>query len=450
MNSANEISFDAVLWTHKDVRATAAGDEYPVKIRVTYRRKRKYFQVQYNGKSLYLTERTFDEITSTTDNKFRGVKRDMRRAIDDKKDALKEKADRIKPFSLDKLSERNTGFLAVFRDYCDQMQGKGKIGSHRAYMSAYRAFYAFRSGHEIEAADITVDTLKDFEAYLLQPHSWGKDKDGNPKPKRKINKTSVGIYMRSLKVIYNQCIQINSDLAHLYPFRKHQNERGKYAIKKGSGHKGIALLPDQIRAFMATPIEKDLSDPMYVAKRTWEFLFRCQGMNVVDFARLEYSNLKPDRIEYIRRKTRDTEVEEKPIVVPLTPEIQAIIDEMGRPQKSGYVFDILHQRMTPEIEDKAIQACTKQLNKYLKKLCEQCDLPTITSYSSRHSYASLMKWSGAPEALISEALGHADVKTTQHYLSRFDVTVQRDANATALMMLQQESDSTDEPEKKSA
>ncbi|WP_320905747.1 tyrosine-type recombinase/integrase, partial [Phocaeicola sp.] len=42
------------------------------------------------------------------------------------------------------------------------------------------------------------------------------------------------------------------------------------------------------------------------------------------------------------------------------------------------------------------------------------------TYVARHSFASVLKKSGVNIALISEALGHSDLATTQIYLDSFD------------------------------
>ena len=44
----------------------------------------------------------------------------------------------------------------------------------------------------------------------------------------------------------------------------------------------------------------------------------------------------------------------------------------------------------------------------------------MTTYVARHSFASVLKKSGVSIALISEALGHSDLSTTQVYLDSFD------------------------------
>lgn len=41
-------------------------------------------------------------------------------------------------------------------------------------------------------------------------------------------------------------------------------------------------------------------------------------------------------------------------------------------------------------------------------------------YMSRHTWATIAKSRGIPVAVISEALGHASVSTTEGYLKRFE------------------------------
>ena len=44
----------------------------------------------------------------------------------------------------------------------------------------------------------------------------------------------------------------------------------------------------------------------------------------------------------------------------------------------------------------------------------------LTSYVSRHTYATVLKKSGAKVSMISEALGHQNEKVTEIYLKQFE------------------------------
>lgn len=62
-----------------------------------------------------------------------------------------------------------------------------------------------------------------------------------------------------------------------------------------------------------------------------------------------------------------------------------------------------------------------KVNSNLKLIAIQLGLNTnLTTYVARHSFATVLKKSGVNIALISEALGHSDLATTQIYLDSFD------------------------------
>ena len=44
----------------------------------------------------------------------------------------------------------------------------------------------------------------------------------------------------------------------------------------------------------------------------------------------------------------------------------------------------------------------------------------LITHCARHSFATILKRSGINIAIISEALGHSDLKTTQIYLDSFE------------------------------
>ena len=52
----------------------------------------------------------------------------------------------------------------------------------------------------------------------------------------------------------------------------------------------------------------------------------------------------------------------------------------------------------------------------------------ILTYYARHSWATIAKRKLVPVSVISEGLGHADLKTTQIYLDSFDDDVLDQAN----------------------
>lgn len=71
----------------------------------------------------------------------------------------------------------------------------------------------------------------------------------------------------------------------------------------------------------------------------------------------------------------------------------------------------------------------KRLNIKLKELAKLANIDEdLTTYYARHSWAIIAKRKLVPISVISEGLGHADLKTTQIYLDSFDDNVLDQAN----------------------
>lgn len=47
------------------------------------------------------------------------------------------------------------------------------------------------------------------------------------------------------------------------------------------------------------------------------------------------------------------------------------------------------------------------------------DIPALSFYTARHTYANSLKQAGVPVGVIAEALGHGDVRVTDSYLKSF-------------------------------
>ena len=65
----------------------------------------------------------------------------------------------------------------------------------------------------------------------------------------------------------------------------------------------------------------------------------------------------------------------------------------------------------------------KKINKDIREIAQEIGLPQagqITFYWARHTYATTLKRSGIPTAVISEALGHSSEATTKAYLDKFE------------------------------
>ena len=71
-------------------------------------------------------------------------------------------------------------------------------------------------------------------------------------------------------------------------------------------------------------------------------------------------------------------------------------------------------------EKKKVSDITKRVNRSLKVIGTAVGIEGLSTYSARHSYATVLKRSGANIAFISESLGHQNVRTTENYLASFE------------------------------
>ncbi|MDZ7608855.1 MAG: site-specific integrase [Cyclobacteriaceae bacterium] len=314
-----------------------------------------------------------------------------------------------KPFSFERLEneivfkETSKGILGIFQDTLNDLLKEKRIGTFKAYNNAFSAFQQFRKGKELKPDELTLQTLKDFEAYLKTPrtHKYRKTK-------KAAGKNTIAMYMRTLRIIFNQAIDRDPTLkiCILLPENKMINVDIK--IKLGAGSKGQALSAEEIQKLIL--IKAVPGTLAYEAKNLWLFSFYCQGINFRDIAYLQYKNIKPEHIEYVRRKTSETERKEELMQIPLSPIISEIIVYLGNPNKdeNSFVFNIINNTMDIVEQDATIRQKLKVTNKWLRQICAANDLPPITTYWARHSYASLLKDLNESVELIREMLGHAD------------------------------------------
>ncbi len=435
--SKHQITIAEILWIHSKTKEGL----HPLKIKVTYNRVTRYYPIQIAAKNVYLSKTQWEKIQG---KQVRGDNKEIKEAIEDAKSHARNIVASItsnrRPFTFGRfesefiLNTSSKGFIGFFEDYLSELLEEGRAGTYQTYHCALVAFKLFRKDRDLDPIDLTPAMLRDYETFLANDR-LAYTKTGK-KIVRRSGKTTISIYMRALRAVYNYVAGMLPFLKEHYPFTVHQSDRSKYRIKSGSGSKGDALTIKQLQELLSTKTMP--SSPEWRAKNLWFFSFYCNGMNFNDLARLTYSNISKDSISYVRHKTRNTESNEELIQIPLNDSIREIIITLGNSNKTpdNYVFDFLEPNMTSMGQRNTINQKIKIVNKWLKRLCNANGLPEITTYWARHSYASLLKQSGHSLELIREMLGHSDLRTTESYLKRFDMEKKREANEviTSLIM----------------
>jgi integrase/recombinase XerD len=377
-----------------------------VKIRITHNRKRKYFAT---GIDLMPTE-------------FNKVMYNERRTTKQKETHLSlnflfNKANgvikNLNVFTFDGFEEQfrndinlHDSVSFAFEKYITQLKNESRLGTAVSYQCAINSLELFKK--KLTFAEITPTLLKKYESWMLE---------------NKKSVSTVGIYLRSLRAIYN--LQ-NIDKS-AYPFGEGQK---KYSIPTSKNTKK-ALTVEEVAMIYNYQAKNGSTNEM--ARDYWLFLYLCNGMNVKDFCLLKWENIDGQTLTYRRAKTKRSKRESKSISVALKTETWAIIQKWGHPSvsKENFIFPHLKNEMNAEQQRATYQQLTKTINKYMKQISKELEInKNITTYYARHSFATVLKRSGANISMISDLLGHSSTQVTESYLDSFEIEqIQKETDA---------------------
>lgn len=274
----------------------------------------------------------------------------------------------------------------------NELYAIGRLKTAQSHRVSLRSFSAFREGKDIDFNAITSHLIKQYEHYLKA---------------KSLSNNTISFYMRLLRVVYNRAVNEGLTMQN-YPFK------GVYVgvdktIKRAVGSKTIS----QLKRFDLSA-KKDLE----LSRDLFMFSFYARGMAFVDVAHLTQSHIQNGYIVYNRHKTGQE----------LRIKIESCLMEIISSYKDGtlYLLPILSRY-------KNYETALRLHNTRLKQISEMMGLDKpLTSYVSRHSWASIAKQKGISTQIISESLGHSNEKTTLIYLALLDSNVIDKANEMLL------------------
>lgn len=391
-----------------DRRSQRCDGTYPVKLIVYFEQTNKRYRLDRN---ISLTENDFEKIMSPR------LKQTELLATKTYLDAEKSKAQKY----ADRLGEEFTYGLfealfkdkqivqvartqkqkiyALFEEHIANLNAADAIGSASAYSTAMQSFRKFAPNLAIR--DITPQFLYKYE-------KWVTDSG------RSI--TTAAIYLRALRTIVNLAKDRGLITHTNYPFGS--TAKKKYEIPEGRNIKK-ALAKEEIQKIRDA---ENLTDEAQYARDIWLFSFYCNGMNMADIFRLRYENISDGFIHFVRTKTQRTQKDKTPIEVYLSDPAKEIIERWGvKPtMPRQYIFPVLNDLMTPDEKFRITHNATRSVNQYMETLSRRLGLPVkVTTYTARHSYATLLKNMGTSIEEIAENLGHSNITTTKSYLASF-------------------------------
>jgi integrase/recombinase XerD len=328
-----------------DTRRTKPGNKYPVKLRITFLRQQKYYRI-----GIDLTEEEFMLVQSPLGTEKQSPIK-IRRWINDmrlKCDSVASKASRIiskmdnfsfRTFERQFYQNANTS-LDVYEFYnntISKLKLYGKVGTASNYESSMNSLK--RAFPKLSFRDIDPDLLNTFESKLL---SEGK------------SISTVGIYLRPLRAIFNEAIADQILSKDHYPFGKRQ-----YQIPSSKNVKKALTLDEISKIYYCNTFE-NLWDEK--ARDFFILSYLCNGMNMKDIALLKFQDIDGEFIRFTRAKTKGTSrIGSSQISIFLSPEIKSIIDKWRNKQEDpeNYIFPIFQLGWTPQEERKGYSAIYK-------------------------------------------------------------------------------------------
>jgi len=316
-------------------------------------------------------------------------------------------------FSLIRFSERFRGGAMTadtssrkISDIYDQY-----INDHRSlhqgtadnYRTIVNHITKFRSGLKITDLDVNM-ILK------LQDHirtNYRKEKG------REMSETTMGIYMRALRALYNYAQDKFNLPREEYPFGKnkiviHTSESSHRAMPDEDFNKFINYKP-------ANKNEEFAHDMFFIS-------FGLAGMNTADILNLKNKNIKSNHeLEYVREKTKDRTTKRTAIKMVIPTKVMSLINKyavLHSEEPEEYIFPFYTNTMTEKQKLRKRKDINRRIDWSLKDICANLDILPITTYWARHTIATKLYNAGESPAVISKLLGHSSIKTTDTYLGQ--------------------------------
>ncbi|WP_282039276.1 tyrosine-type recombinase/integrase [Saccharicrinis aurantiacus] len=383
---------------------TKKNGKHPAKLRVTYNRKQMYYSID-NKERVY--EFTLDEFNKVIAPKPRGVFKDIKLEFSLIEDKAKKIITSMDSFSFRQFKTRFgiaggdlTNILYYFERRITEYGDNDQWCSWAQFTTAMRTLKRYFGSNQVDFRELSAHELEKYEQWMT---SQG------------LSMSSIGSYMAATRTIFKIAQREGAISKDFYPFGE-----GGYKLPSGQNIK---------RALKMSEIEKiykyecEAFSPREEAKDLWLFSYLLNGANMNDIIRLKYKNINDEFITFIRRKTRRKSKSTKPISVALTDDLKRLIDKWGNKDRSSenYIFRFLNEEMTEKQIRRCLDRLIKRTNDQMKKIAKEVGIEkTVTTYTARHSFSTVLKRSGVSTEFIGESLGHNNLRTTELYLDSFE------------------------------
>ena len=283
--------------------------------------------------------------------------------------------------------------VAFMKQVAKGLQMGGNFGTAHVYRSSLNAIIAYRGKGDFTFNEVTPEWIKGFEIHLRgRGCSWN----------------TVSTYLRTFRAVYNRAVDCRGAVyvPHLF--------RSVYTGTRADRKRALDT-EDIQKVFTKLPQSSAVTSDMRRTQELFVLMFLLRGLPFVDLAYLRKSDLHDNVITYRRRKTG------RPLSVTLTREAMVLLKRyMNRDSSSPYLFSLLESREGTKEAYREYQLALRSFNQQLLLLGQLLGLgDRLSSYTTRHTWATTAYYCEIHPGIISEAMGHSSITVTETYLKPF-------------------------------
>ena len=404
-----------------DKRTNKATDVYPLAICFQISAKRYYYKLKDMD---YQSEKYFNDVCSVKGAKslLMPVRTEWQNVLEGYREKVEKLSQRqsltlelIRTYLSGEAMEEHheTSFIGVWEGIIAKMKAEDRVGTAENYQWALNSFQKYAG--DVRGFKVDKNVINKWNDAMQN----GVYIDGVLTGK--IADATRGMYLRTCRVVWNECIRQGFLTEDKYPFSN--KDKTLISIPRGKRRQQSYLSVDEMTKLYQVFTEKnypDTWDPAYKA-RAHESLglflaqYLCNGFNLTDAGRLQYNRTYfaegGKAFEFMRKKTSARSNDMSVVIVPIIEPLQVILDEIGaKPEKDAYVFPQIFKGVTDESQRRKM---TVQENSNIKdrmiRICKDVlgwD-KVVSGTWARHSFATNLKLAGVEEQYISESMAHS-------------------------------------------
>ena len=300
------------------------------------------------------------------------------------------------------MTKRNKVIAEFVSEQVKLLRDENRFGTANNYEKTMVSFMRFVSNENLTFSSLNEKLITDYNIHLI---------------KKGLMRNTISFYMRNMRAIYNKAV------------------KQKIVVKKelfGEVYTGIdktcKRAVDENVIYSLYMLKLKNKSSLALTRDIFIFSYCMRGMSFVDVAYLRKSDISGGVIRYCRRKTSQL------LSVKVEPCMQTIINRYND-DDSYYVFPIIKSYDKGEAY-KQYRSAINTYNRLLKELSDMIGSSCkLSSYTSRHSWATAARRHNIPISVISAGMGHTSEQTTQIYLKSIEDDVVDRANAEIINKL---------------